>query len=255
MLFDTHAHLTDEAYDTDREQVIEKLHNLGMTGVINCGSDEPSSYACILLAEKYDFMYAAAGIHPHDAKKFDERFEDKLCNWLKLPKVIAVGEIGLDFYYDYSPRDIQKKVFAAQIEIAAKFNKPIVIHSREASLDTYELLKSEMNCSRSGVLHSFSQSTEMMKKYLDMGMFISISGPVTFNNASKLRETVQYIPLDRLLIETDSPYLTPVPLRGKRNTPANVRYVAQKLAEIFHMDYEKICEITCENAKKFFQLP
>lgn len=254
MLFDTHAHLTDEAYNQDREQVINELERIGMAGVVNCGSDAQSSYSCIVLAEKYDFMYAAAGIHPHDAKKFDGDFEDKLSTWLKLPKVVALGEIGLDYYYDYSPRDIQKKVFSAQISIAAKFNKPIVVHSREASLDTYEILKSEMKCTRSGILHSFSQSTEMMKKYLDMGMLISISGPITFNNASKLRETVQYIPLDRLLIETDSPYLTPVPLRGKRNTPANVRYVAQKLAEIFHMNYEKVCEITCENAKKFFQL-
>ncbi len=254
MLFDTHAHLTDEAYDQDREQVINELMSIGMAGVINCGSDEQSSYACILLAERYDFMYAAAGIHPHDAKYFDQKFEDKLSEWLKLPKVVAVGEIGLDYYYDYSPRGIQKKVFAAQIEIAAKFNKPIIVHSREASLDTYELLKSEMRGARSGVLHSFSQSTEMLKKYLDLGMDISISGAVTFNNATKIRETVQYVPLDRLLIETDSPYLTPVPFRGKRNTPANVRYVAQKLAEIFQMDYEKICEITCENAKRVFNI-
>ncbi len=252
MLFDTHAHLTDKAFDPDREQIIGELIKLNMAGVINCGYDAPSSEFSVRLAEQYDFMFAAVGMHPHDAKFYNDAFEQKIKNWLAHPKTVALGEIGLDFHYDHSPRDVQKQVFIRQLFTAGEFSVPVIIHSREASEATYDILKSEMKSERAGVLHSFSQSTEMMRKYLDLGMYFSISGPVTFSNASNLRETVRYIPADRLFIETDCPYLTPAPYRGKRNNPAYVRYVAEKIGEILSMEYEKVCEITCQNAKRFF---
>ena len=254
MLFDTHAHLNDDAFSTDLEDVIASLKDSDVIGVLNCGFDEPSSIEAVKLSNTHQFFFASVGMHPHDAKLYDHAFQEKLYEWLRLPGVVALGEIGLDYYYDHSPRDVQKEVFVKQIQIAGEMEKPIVVHSREAVQDTFDILKNNLTGEKPGVLHSFSQSKEMLFRYLDLGMYLSISGVVTFNNASNVRHMVKDIPLDRLLIETDCPYMTPVPYRGKRNEPQYVRYVAEKIAEIKEISYENICEITTRNAYDFFRI-
>lgn len=251
ILTDTHAHLNDEAFDEDRKAVIDELQDK-LKWIINNSYDEQSCDDSVKLAEEYDFIYAAVGIHPHDASTYCDELENKLSEYLNHPKVVALGEIGLDYHYDLSPRDIQKEVFVKQIALAEKFDKPITIHSRDAAQDTFDILKSCLNCRRGAVLHSFSQSSEMFKLYLDMNVFFSISGVVTFKNADKLRETVKLIPIDRMFIETDCPYMTPVPFRGKRNRPDMTEYTARVCAELKGMAYENFCEKTAENAEKFF---
>ena len=254
MLFDTHAHLNDDAFSKDLEMIIASLEDDDLIGVLNCGFDEPSSKAAVELSSKQQMFYASVGMHPHDAKLYNGEFQENLYKWLKLPKVVALGEIGLDYYYDHSPRDIQKEVFVKQIQIACEMQKPIIVHSREAVQDTFDILKNNLSGDKPGVLHSFSQSKEMLFKYLDLDLYISISGVVTFKNASNVRQMVKDIPLDRLLIETDCPYMTPVPFRGKRNEPQYVRYVAEKIADIKDMSYERICEITTRNAYDFLRI-
>lgn len=252
MLFDTHAHLNDEAFSNDLNTIIASLEDDDLIGVLNCGFDEPSSLQAVKLSNMHQIFYASVGMHPHDAKLYDNAFQKKLYEWLRLSKVVALGEIGLDYYYDHSPRDIQKEVFLKQIQIAVEMKKPIIVHSRDAVQDTFDILKNNLSGEKSGVLHSFSQSKEMLFKYLDLDMYVSISGVVTFKNASNVRQMVKDIPIDKLLIETDCPYMTPVPFRGKRNEPRNVRYVAEKIAEIKELSYESICEITTQNAYNFF---
>ncbi len=254
MLFDTHAHLNDDAFSLDLEDVIASLENSDVIGVLNCGFDEPSSLEAVELSRKYTMFYASVGMHPHDAKLYNSEFKEKLLKWLCLPKVVALGEIGLDYYYDHSPRDVQKEVFVNQIQIAGEMKKPIIVHSREAVQDTFDIINNNLTGEKPGVLHSFSQSKEMLFRYLDLDMYVSISGVVTFKNAFNVRQMVKDIPLDRLLIETDCPYMTPVPFRGKRNEPQYVRYVAEKIAEIKEMSYESICEITTRNAYEFFRI-
>ena len=256
MLFDTHAHLTDDRYNEDRTDIINEIKNSGML-VLNCGWDEDSSYQSLLLADKYDFFYAAAGTHPHDSKNYGESSPDKLRGFLSNRKAAALGEIGLDYYYDNSPRDVQRRVFIDQLRIAGEMKKPAVIHSRDAAKDTFDILSEHASLENGIVLHSFSQSTEMLERYLKLSdnIFFSVSGPVTFKNAQPLRETAGRIPLDRLFVETDSPYLTPHPHRGKRNSPLYTEYVARELARIFDIEYEQLAEITAENAKKFFRIP
>jgi TatD DNase family protein len=203
-LFDAHAHLTDEAFAGDREEIIGAMQRENIWA-LNCGTDVRSSYLCTVLAERHAFLYAAVGMHPHDAKDYTDEAEAQFIAWLAEEKTVAIGEIGLDYYYDYSPRDVQRDVFARQIHIANTYGVPVVVHAREAAQDTYDIIKGEMKTPRA-VLHSFSQSREMLHKYLDMDVMFSISGPVTYANADRLRETVAGIPMERLLIETDCPY-------------------------------------------------
>lgn len=251
LLCDTHAHLDDEAFDEDREEIIEELSKK-LKWIINNSCDKKTLITSYELAKKYPFIYATAGIHPHDAKDYDLETQDIIRRLLTDDKVLAVGEIGLDYYYDFSPRDIQKEVFIKQIKLAEEFNKPITIHSRDAANDTYMIVKEHLACERGAVLHSFSQSTEMLKQYLDLNVYFSISGAVTFKNADKLRECVSHIPVDRMFIETDSPYLTPVPHRGKRNTPAMTEHTAKVCAELKGMEYEDFVQTVTSNAEKFF---
>lgn len=251
ILTDTHAHLNDEAFDGDRAEVINELES-NLKWIINNSYDEKSCDDSIKLAEEYEFIYAAVGVHPHDALTYDDRLQEKIKAYLLYPKTVALGEIGLDYHYEYSPRDIQKEVFVKQIKLAEKLNKPITIHSRDASQDTYDILKNSLVCPRGAVLHSFSQSSEMLKLYLDMNVFFSVSGVVTFKNADKLRETVKHIPNKRIFLETDCPYMTPVPYRGKRNRPDMTEHTARVCAELKGMAYEEFCEIASENAEKFF---
>ncbi|PAB58070.1 TatD family hydrolase [Anaeromicrobium sediminis] len=252
MLFDSHAHLNDSRFDKDRDQIIKRAKEEGVKYILNPGADFASSVASINLAEKYDMIYAAVGVHPHDAKDMDETTITLLKGLSKKKKVVAIGEIGLDYHYDFSPRDVQKKWFIEQIRLAKEVNLPIIIHDREANQDVMDILKAE-NAFETGVLlHCYSGSVELAKQYVKLGAYISIAGPVTFKNARKTVEVVEQIPLEYLMIETDSPYLTPMPYRGKRNESSYVQYVADKIAQIKGISYEQVAEQTCENAKKFF---
>lgn len=252
-LFDTHAHLDDERFDEDREQIIEQIKQDGISLIVNPGADMKSSRAAIKLAEKYDFIYAAVGIHPHDVKDITEADLIELEQMAKHEKVVAIGEIGLDYYYDNSPRELQREYFIKQIELANKLSLPIIIHSRDASMETYEILKGhkkDIGC----VLHCFSQSLEMAELYLKIGCHLSFAGPLTFKKSSKLKEVARNIPLDKIFIETDSPYLTPEPYRGRRNDPSKVRYVAEELSKLRAISVDKIAEITMNNAIEFFDI-
>ena len=252
-LFDTHAHLDDERFDEDREQIIEQIKQDGISLIVNPGADMKSSRAAIKLAEKYDFIYAAVGIHPHDVKDITEADLIELEQMAKHEKVVAIGEIGLDYYYDNSPRELQMEYFIKQIELANKLSLPIIIHSRDASMETYEILKEhkkDIGC----VLHCFSQSLEMAELYLKIGCHLSFAGPLTFKKSSKLKEVARNIPLDKIFIETDSPYLTPEPYRGRRNDPSKVRYVAEELSKLRAISVDKIAETTMNNAIEFFDI-
>lgn len=254
MFFDSHAHLDDEKFEGDRKELIEKLKEEKISYILNPGADLESSKEAVKLAQTYDFIYAAVGVHPHDAKDFNQEVYREIKELAKDEKVKAIGEIGLDYYYDNSPREIQKDVFKSQIQLANECKLPIIIHNRDAHEDTYEILKENFNKEYGGVLHSYSGSVEMAERFIELGLVLSISGPVTFKNAKKTVEVVEKISLDHLLIETDSPYLTPVPFRGKRNNPALVKYVAEKVAQIKEMKIEEVAEKTTNNAKKLFHL-
>lgn len=253
MLIDSHAHIDDEKFNGDREAVIENAREAGIEIIINPGADEASSYRAVEMSEKYPMVYATVGIHPHDAKSYDENKHDQLLReWSKKDKVVAIGEIGLDYHYDFSPREVQQAVFIKQLVIAKEVALPIVIHNRESMEDMQRILKEYFAPEYGGVMHSFSGSVEMAKIFLEMGFYLSLSGPLTFKNARKLPEVVAMMPMDRLLIETDSPYLTPTPHRGKRNEPAFVRFVAAEIARIRGISLEAVGEITSDNAKKVF---
>jgi TatD DNase family protein len=252
MLFDSHAHLDDRRFDEDRELLIRGLKGRGISYVLNAGADMVSSRQSMELADEYDFIYASVGVHPHDAAGMKDEDLDTLAEMAEHPKVVAIGEIGLDYYYDNSPRDIQRKRFADQLELSADLSLPVIIHSRDAHKDTLDILTAHKSILKGCVLHCYSGSWDMAKLLLDMGFYISLGGPVTYKNAAKAVEIAQNIDLDYLLIETDSPYLTPHPHRGKRNDPAMVRFVAGRIAELRGMEVKDLARITLENACKFF---
>lgn len=255
MLFDSHAHLNDERFDEDRDSLILSLKEKEVDFVLNPGADINSSVTAIELANKYDFIYAAVGVHPHEVENMDFKdieFLRKLAQ--ENEKVRAIGEIGLDYYYDLAPRNLQKKWFIEQIKLANELKLPFVVHDRDAHGDTFEIIK-EYKAKETGcVLHCFSGSTELAKEYIKLGCYISIPGTVTFKNNKKTVDVVKNIPLEYLFIETDSPYMAPVPNRGKRNDPSMVKYVAQKIAIEKNIPYEEVCRVTKENAKKFFNI-
>ena len=253
-LFDSHAHLDDERFNNDRDEVIERVVAAGMSGIINAGADMPSSRRGVELANINAIIYAAVGIHPHDAKSACAEDYLQLERWVATEKkVVAVGEIGLDYHYDLSPRDLQRQVFIRQLEIARNFGKPIIIHNRESHADMLEILRAHATGLR-GVFHCFSGSVEMLELLLGMGLYISVGGPVTFTNAKKLLEVVKHIPLNRLLIETDCPYLTPAPFRGQRNEPIHVGCVAAKISEVLELPLLAVVETTARNARELFQI-
>lgn len=254
MLFDTHAHLEDERFDEDREQLIEELPEKGVAYVVNVGSTLETSRMSVELAARYPFIYAAVGVHPHEVSQMSSRDLATLEAMATGQKVVAIGEIGLDYYYDFSPRELQREWFARQIDLAYSLGLPIIIHDREAHADVLDILKAKKDRIVGGVMHCYSGSWEMAKDFMDLGLYISLGGPVTFKNAKRPVEVAQKIPLDRLVIETDSPYLAPTPHRGKRNNPAYVGLVAQRIAEIRGMSFEEIAEITLNNAKKLFRI-
>lgn len=254
---DSHAHLMDEAFDLDRDDLIQEINNdEKLKFVINVGYDMSSSFSAVQLADEYEKFYAIIGMHPHDSKDYNDGFEDNLIKIAKSnKKVIAIGEIGLDYHYDLSERNIQREVFLKQAFLAKKIGKPISVHTREAANDTYVILKDVYGKNDAkGVIHSFSYSKEMAKLYMDMGFYLSFSGPITFKNAQRLRDVVSYVPLERILVETDCPYLTPVPNRGKRNNPLYVKYVIEKIAEIKDLSVNEVCLATYKNTLDAFEI-
>lgn len=252
-LFDTHAHLLDDRFDGDRHEMLESVRRRGVELVLECATDRDYVPKAVALARQYDFIYCALGVHPHSADEYDDALEKSIREYAASEeKMVAVGEIGLDYYYDFCPRDLQREVLAKQLCLAKELSLPVSLHSRESTQDMLDVLAAE-DC-RNGVMHCFSGSVETAKILLDRGLYLGVGGSLTFKNAVKVVEVVQYAPIDRILLETDSPYLSPVPLRGKRNDPANTRLVAHRIAELKGMDAEEAAEIMLENGKKLFRI-
>ena len=255
-LADSHAHIEMDSYDKDRDLIIQRAREHNLKLIITIGFNIKESKRAVNIANKYELIYAAVGIHPHDAKEVTEESYINLTKIVKENnKVVAMGEMGLDYHYNNSPQDVQKKVFKEQIILAKELKKPIVIHSREAEKDTLEIITQEKAYKNQGIMHCFSGSYELAKKYLDMGFYISFAGPITFPKAINLQNLVKKIPLDRILIETDCPYLSPQPFRGKRNEPAYVTYVAEKIAELKNLNIEEVAETTFKNTREVFGIP
>ncbi|MNM12657.1 putative deoxyribonuclease YcfH [compost metagenome] len=251
-LFDTHTHLDAPQFDGDREETIARAVEAGVTRMVNIGFNRETIPTTMKLAESYDFIYAAVGWHPTDAIDMKDEDLDWIASLCAHDKVVAIGEIGLDYYWDTSPKDVQHKVFRRQIGLARELNMPIVIHNRDAHEDVVRILREEKASEVGGIMHSFSGSWETAKMCLDLGFHLSFGGPITFKNARVPKEVLAQVPLDRLLIETDSPYLTPHPYRGKRNESAHVRLVAEAAAEIKGIQLEKLAEITYANGLELF---
>ena len=254
MLIDTHAHIDMEDFGADFVQMLARAQENGVQKII-IPAVEPSTFERVLkTAEKSPNLYAATGVHPEDAKNFDENALNLMEKMIKHPKVVAVGEIGLDYYWDRSYNDVQKAVFEAQIEFAKKHDKPIIVHDREAHGDSLEILKRTNAAEVGVVMHCFSGSPEFALECVKEGFYIALGGVVTFKNAKKMKEVAKIVPLERLLLETDSPYLTPVPFRGKRNEPAYVKYAAEEIANLRGIGFEELARATTENAIKIFRL-
>ncbi len=254
MLFDSHAHYDDNKFDQDRQDVIEKVRQSGVAFIVNAASNIPSSIDSIALSQEYEFIYAAVGVHPQDVEGMNDNVISMLADFAREPKVVAIGEIGLDYHYDDVPKPLQKHWFARQILLARELKLPIIIHDRESHEDILKIVKKEKAKEVGGVFHCFSGSVEMAREVLDNNFYISIGGVATFKNAKKIVDVIRAIPSDRLLIETDSPYLAPEPFRGTRNDSSYIRYTAMKVAEIREDSFENIARITCENAKRLFNI-
>jgi TatD DNase family protein len=250
MYFESHAHYDDKRFDDDRYETIERVYANGVDYIVNSGSDMNSSEFGIELSHKYPFFYAAVGIHPHETKDIKQEDMLKLLAMSKDEKVVAIGEIGLDYYYDLSPRDIQRKWFEKQLDLSIEAKLPVIIHSRDAAGECFDIIKN--SGVRKGVIHSYSGSVEMALDYIEMGFYIGVGGIVTFKNAKKTANVVKSIPISKILIETDSPYLTPEPNRGVRNDSQNLKYIVEKIAQIKQIEPEKVAEITMVNAKELF---
>ena len=254
MIFDTHAHYDDEAFNEDREAVIKSLAAAGVETVVNIGASMASSETTLELTRNYPFIYGTAGVHPSETAELDEEKFQRLKEIVREPKIVAVGEIGLDYYWEKPAHDIQKNWFERQLELAREVNLPVVIHSREAAKDTLEIMKAAKAGDMGGVIHCFSCGKDMAREYLDMGFFLGIGGVLTFKNAKKLREVVEYAPMAQLVLETDSPYMAPEPNRGKRNTSANLPYVVNMMAEIKGLSPEDVIAATEKNARRLYRM-
>ena len=259
MIFiDSHCHIDGKAFDGERDEIVRRAKDAGVKAMLNIGTGNPHDgeiAKAVEVAELYENVFASVGVHPHDAKLYDDKAEETLVNLTKSAKVIAWGEIGLDYYYDHSPRDVQREVFIRQIRKAKQLDLPIIIHSRDADDETVEILTDE--CSYKGfrgIMHCFGGTAEMAESLMKLGFLISFAGNVTFKKAENLRDAARVVPLEKLLIETDCPFLTPIPFRGKRNEPAFVVHTAQFLADFYEVELEKIANQTSENFLKFFKL-
>ena len=253
MLIDTHCHLDFPQFDQDREEVIRRAQECGIKLIVNIGSSLKSSLASVELAHKYDFIYATVGIHPHEADLFEKKQEDVLRKLAKKDKVVAIGEIGLDYFKNYSKAENQRLLFPTLVRMAKDFGLPLVIHSREAHVDTLAILKEAMPLR--AVVHCFSGGEDFMQKCLALGFFISFTCNITYKKAENLRRLIKEMPLERLLLETDAPYLAPEGFRGRRNEPAHVKTLAEAIAKIRHIEVEEVERATTDNAKLFFSLP
>ena len=258
MFIDSHAHIDGPEFGADRDEIIDRAKAAGVSVILNVGTGDPHSGAferAVALGQKHDSIYTTIGTHPHDARLYDDNAEEKIKTLVQSERVLAWGEIGLDFHYDNSPRDVQVEVFKRQLRAARESDLPVVIHTREAESETIEILKSEYgDANRRGIFHCFSGSKDLAQRGLELGFMISFSGIITFKKAEELRAVAREVPLDRLLIETDCPYLAPIPYRGKRNEPSYVVEVARCLAGIHGVDIDEIGRVTSENFRGFFKI-
>uniref|UniRef100_UPI00359C6A94 TatD family hydrolase n=1 Tax=Faecalicatena contorta TaxID=39482 RepID=UPI00359C6A94 len=253
MIFDTHAHYDDEQFDEDRDALLCSMREGGVGTIVNAGSDVASWEEIRVLTARYPFIYGAAGVHPDDVGELNEENFMRLRAVLREEKMVAVGEIGLDYYWDNESHEVQKTWFIRQLELARELEMPVIIHSREAAADTLQIMKEHAGGLK-GVIHCFSYSAEMAREYVKMGFFIGVGGVVTFKNSRKLKEVVEETPLEYLLLETDCPYLAPVPNRGKRNSSLNLVYVAEQIAELKQLSYDEVVEQTEKNARRLYNL-
>jgi len=251
-LFDSHCHLEDERFQDDRAEVMARMQDAGVRRCILAGSDMDSSQRIVNLTREHANVFGVVGVHPHEAKSWTEDCAQKIADWQKEERIVGVGEIGLDYYYDFSPRDVQREVFVRQLVLAHELHAPVSFHIRDAHGDVLSILREHRSELPAGVIHCCSASVETAREYLDMGFYISFAGPLTFKNANKLLDVAAYVPLDRILVETDSPYLAPVPMRGRRNEPAYVQYVAQKVAELRGLTAEEAADIAARNTCRLF---
>ena len=254
MIIESHAHLDDKAFDEDRTQLMEQIKRSNIKYVMNVSASLSSIKTSVALANKYDFIYASVGVHPSETGELNENNFAWMKNQLFCKKVKAIGEIGLDYYWDTPEKEVQQYWFRRQLQLARETNMPVIIHSREAAEDTYRIMKEERADRLSGVIHCFSYTKETAKNYLNWNYYFGIGGVITFQNAKKLKEAVEYIPIQNIVLETDSPYLSPVPYRGKRNSPLNLPIIAEEIAKLKRMDVDKVIAITRENAKKLYRL-
>ena len=250
-IFDTHAHYNDKAFNEDRTKLLDSFTESGILGVINCGTDIEESKNSIALSKEYDFMYCAVGFHPEEIHKANENYLNEIKELSKHKKCVAIGEIGLDYYWVKDNKEEQKRIFTEQVILANELNLPVIIHSRDAHNDTLEILK---KYKPKGVLHCFSGSVEVMKEVLKLGMYIGLGGAVTFKNARVPLEVAKELPLERLLLETDCPYMSPVPMRGKRNQSTYISFVAEKIAEVKNLTKEEVLATANNNAFKLFNI-
>ena len=250
MFFDTHAHYDSGSFNPDRFEILDSMPEGNVGLIIDPGCDFVSSKTAIELSEKYDFVYAAVGWHPEDIEKLDGESYAELCKLAEHPKCVAIGEIGLDYYWDASRKEEQKELFRRQIELALKLNKPVIVHDREAHQDSFDIVCDYPELR--GVFHCYSGSAEMAKELLKRGWYLGFDGPITYKNARKALEVLELCPMDRILIETDSPYLTPVPNRGKRNDSHQLKFVVEKIAEVKGSDFEEVERTTMENGRRLF---
>lgn len=256
MIFDTHAHYDDSAFDEDRDSLLHELHESEhVDKIVNIGASMRGCLDTVKLTEQYDFIYGAIGVHPEDIDRTDEAFMEQLASWSKSGKIVAIGEIGLDYHYDEPAPALQKHWFARQIALAKEVGLPMVIHSRDAAKDTIDIMQAEHASEAGGVIHCYSYSKETAKTFLDMGFYFGIGGVLTFKNSRKLKEAVSYIPLDRLVVETDCPYLAPDPYRGKRNQSDYISYVLNVLAELKGISRDEAERITYENGHRLYRMP
>lgn len=254
MIFDTHAHYDDKQFDQDREELLASMKDNGIGTIVDVGSNMETSAWIVDAVKRYPMMYGAVGVHPSDTADLTDSDIDTLKEYAGKDKILAIGEIGLDYYWDEPERAIQKKWFEAQIELAREVKLPIIIHSRDAAKDTYDIMKALHAEDIGGVVHCFSYSKEMARQFLDMGFYIGIGGVVTFKNAKALKEVAAYAPLDRIVLETDCPYLSPEPNRGKRNSSLNLNYVAEALSQIKGINKEELIAVTEENARQLYRM-
>ena len=254
MIFDTHAHYDDERFDEDRDALLKSMKDAGIGNIVNIGANMASSKRSLELASEYDFMYAAVGVHPSDCAELDDEKIEQIREMSSFPKCVAIGEIGLDYYWPEPDHEIQKKWFIRQIELAREVGLPIIVHSRDAAADTIDILKSENAGELGGVVHCFSYSKEVAEECVKMGFYIGIGGVLTFKNGRKMKEVAEAVPIDRIILETDCPYLAPEPFRGKRNSSLYLPYVVSAMAQIKGMTEQEVINVTEENARKMYRL-